>query len=109
VHVGELQRVEQRERVSGQARDREIALQRGAASDAAVVVEHELEVALERREKRLAPVQAVGAHALHEQQRRAFAATLVVQLRCVDADLRHGLHASWRAADAVLPASLPIR
>ncbi len=68
--LGERERVEQRKRVGGEARDRDGAFQRSAAADAAVVVEEQLEVLLQGAEKRLAPVQAVAAQALDEQQRR---------------------------------------
>ena len=54
-----------------------------------MVVEQQLEVALQGAQKRLAPVRGVRAHALDEQQRRTGAAALVLQFAAGD---RHSWH-----------------
>ena len=77
--------------------DRQVARRRPAAPDAAMVVQHELEVALEGLQKRLAPVQAVGADALDEQQRGPVPATLVVQFGRAHGHTRHAPNASGLA------------
>ena len=90
----ELELVEQHERVRGKIHRRGIVGQRPTATDAAMVVEDELEVALELAQERLAPVAHVSAHALDEQERLSDAAALVVQLTSRDRQPRHRRNAT---------------
>ncbi len=80
----ELQRPDQPGRVSGQLGDRDRPFQAAAGADPAVVVDDHLEALPQLREERLPPVQVRAAHPHDRQQRRAFAAALVVEL-----DLAH--------------------
>ena len=94
VRALDLERVEQRDRVGGEIGGRDTAVAGAALADAAVVVGDDLEVALELAQERLAPVRAVAAHPLDQQQRLAVAAALDMQLASGDGHSRHRRNAT---------------